>query len=414
LAIFVLTTFAVLYHLQVQRRFFSYFLTSLGLSTLLFLPLFKAFYLTTFNWFLATVLFLLAVFSFSIYQFGFSYLLTRLGFPFFVAYPLVEASRVFFPFDGFPLFNLGEVLVFISPIKGVLHYTTVYGASFLILLTLDWVFKTITHKGRRKLLPLVGVIFLLSVGLFLSQLYLERAKSSPPKGLNFVLVQPFWKEEDQIRNGEKLLPYKVYLINRATSLGKVVLLPESFFGTKDFLNRFMEAFPEGDFIFGKLSVDFNGDRLVALNQVIHISNGKLKEVYTKHKLVPFGEYTPRGFSFLKKLAPYFGGIDFVPGKGERIFSVKGLKIFPLLCSEVFYPLKKKVETLKGVDLVAVFSNDAWFFQSFAFYHLVVVKIRAIETGKPFLFVNSNGYSGLVLPDGTYIGQPFKKIQRITF
>jgi len=389
--------------LFVYKTLVDFLIFGFFFSLFAFLPLFKAFLLVTQSWFLALLGFLLAVFAFSVYQFGTSYLLVRLKLPLFIAYPLVELSRVFIPFDGFPLFNLGEVLANIPLLKFSIHPLTVYGASFLILLTNFLTLKLI----KRELKPIF--VFLFGIGvLTISLLGRYTLNYQPLKGKEFVIVQPFWQEEDQLKEEKKLLPYKILLLTRAAKLGNTILLPESFLGFKDFLNLFGWAFKDKTLLVGKNSVTFEGNKIYALNEVIYLSKGTLKDFYTKRKLVPFGEYTPNLLKFLEKFVPYLAGADYKPGKGVKIFSVNGLRLLPLICGEVFYPL----EVPQKVDLVAVFANDAWFYPLFAKYHLLKVKAQAVETGKSFLFINSNGYSGLVLPNGTYIGRPFSKVFKI--
>ena len=121
-----------------------------------------------------------------------------------------------------------------------------------------------------------------------------------------------------------------------------------------------------------------------------------------------GKYTPCGFRFLERIIPYLGNVDYRRGKYEKVFLVKGIKIEPKICNELFYPFRPLG------DIVALFSNEGWFFAPFTRYTLEEIKAKSIETGKIFIFVNNNGFSGIVYPDGSYVGNPSVKIQILQF
>ena len=362
--------------------------------------------MTTGSILLTIFAFLGIILFYTLLQFGLPWLLTCIGVFYPLAFTLVEVLRLFFPFDGFPYEYLGKVLVN-APLLGLsIHYLTVFGATFLIL-TFNWtVYKLIeyweTDKKRFLFLELVLIISLLvPAAVYKFQLHY------PLYGLKVAIVQPFIGQRDKMSNPDFVKLYTSYLLTFVPKNVDLVLLPETSIpvgATSDFI----KAFSNYNLLFGAENVYFDFQRLnlVAQNLVILAERGKIKDIYAKKILVPFGEYTPKGFKWLEKFIPYLANIEYQPGRFNEIFDFKGLKILPRVCNEVFYPMGE----LKNINLVVVLSNDAWFGFNFAQRHLWEVKLRAIETGKVFIFVNNNGYSGVVYPDGSYIGFPTAKVQ----
>jgi len=377
----------------------------------------KAIFLITGSLFLTVFLFAVIVSLYSLLQFGLSNLLTRLGLFYPLSFTIVEVFRLFFPFNGTPYGYLGKVLVN-APLLGLsLHYATVFGGTLFILTANYLLYKAIERweiEGKRYLAALGGLIFafLLPAAVYKATLKI------PSYGLQIAIVQPFVEQIDKLRNGEFVKLYTERWLLTVPPSVDLVLLPETAIPAPEegAIYDFVKSFSQFNLIFGVQSLLFDFERLSleARNLVVYARKGKIAGVYAKTILVPFGEYTPKGFHFLERFIPYLGGIDYSPGEGETLFEVgKGVKLLPKVCNEVFYPLWGS-KALKEADAVAVLSNDAWFGGNFARRHLDEVRLRAIETGKVFIFVNNNGYSGVVLPNGEYRGIPDAIVQLISF
>ena len=393
--------------LLVNPSFGTFFRFGIVYSFLLLVPFFKAFLLTVGNFFLALFLFLVSIFAFFLLQFGMSYFLTRLGIFLPLSFTLAELFRSYFPFDGFPYYKLGEIWVDVPLLGSNLYYTTVFGGTFLILLVNYLFYKTLEswESHGRKFLALIAVLFAL---LGVSALFREKNLEIPHYGLKIALIQPFLEQEEKLHNEEFVKLYTTYLVSQVPKNVDLVMLPETSV-PPDGIKDFVKTFKGFNLIFGAYDVkfDFKTYDLYALNLAVFAKKGKIEGIYKKRILVPFGEYTPKGFDFLGKFIPYFENIDYRAGNETVIFHFKGLNIVPRICNEVFYNFDRAVEV---GDIVVVLSNDAWFYKPFVKEHLRGVKVRAVETGKVFIFVNNNGWSGIVYPDGTYRGKPFKKLQ----
>lgn len=143
----------------------------------------------------------------------------------------------------------------------------------------------------------------------------------------------------------------------------------------------------------------NTKRDAFYNAVIAI--GKGDGVYTKHRLVPFGEFIP--------LKRFVGGLfdllevpmsDFVPGtKLPKPIMAGNIKIATFICYEIAYP--EQVLSRDGtIDMILTVSNDAWFGHSIAQpQHLEMARMRALEMGRPILFVSNDGITAIINAKG---------------
>ena len=391
-----------------NRSFKAFTLFGLTYSLLLLLPFIKAFKLTTGVWYLTLLAFSVVVFSFFLLQFGITYLLSRLGVFLPLAFTFAELIRTYFPFSGFPYFILGTLFAEIPLLKLDLSFLTIYGGSFLILFINYLLYKLFENwESKGRYLITSAVLFLI---LLVPAVYKAGTLKIPHYGLKIAIVQPLLEQEDKLKHPEFTKLYTTYLVEKASKLSTVVFLPETALPESESAKDFAKAFNRNILFFGKVELvyDFKNYNLYAQNTVYYAKFGVIYDKYVKRILVPFGEYTPKGFQFLERFIPYLGNIDYKPGRFLKTFDLFGLKIEPKICNEVFYPFKPIGDT------VAVFSNDAWFWKSFSMYNLAVVKAKAIETRKVFIFVNNSGFSGIVYPDGSYKGNPTAKVQVLEF
>ncbi len=126
------------------------------------------------------------------------------------------------------------------------------------------------------------------------------------------------------------------------------------------------------------------------------------QIYSKHHLVPFGEYVPLR-DVLAKWITRFDQIpnDFVPGEGPGVFDVSGAQIGDVICFEVAYANHIYDTINAGAQVITVQTNNATYGnttqpeQQFA-----ITRFRAIETQRAFLVASTSGISGLIQNDGS--------------
>ncbi len=385
--------------IMVNGNFRNFSLFGLTFSLVAFLPIFPAIKLVCGNFAVASVVFLLLVFSFFLYQFGSVYLLNKLVKFFPLTYTFAEFTRNFFPFKGFPIFKIGHVAGNLPFFKYSLYYLPAEFWSFLILLFNWLIFKTLENWESGKKRYLVLTFSTLIVLLFLS--YLSPSRNNQPYyNLKLAVINPKIPQKDKLERAHLLKPYLVKTIVDTPKNVELILLPETFLTEEDNVSQFIKTFSERNLIFGATDVRFSFQKLSlhAENTVFFSVKGELKDIYKKRILVPFGEYTPKGFSLLSTFIPYLGGLDYEAGKYAVIFDYKELKFYPLICWEIFFT----PSVPKKVDIVLNLTNNAWFGELFTNYHILVAKVEALKENKIVLLVNNGSFGAVIYPNGNTI------------
>lgn len=125
-------------------------------------------------------------------------------------------------------------------------------------------------------------------------------------------------------------------------------------------------------------------------------DGGLTEIYTKQRLVPFGEFLPyRDFatSITERAAllPY----DFVAGDMAGVWMRDELQVSIGICFEVA-DSQIVHEEVEDSDLILIQTNNATYqFSNQSEQQLLYAKIRSIETGRPLISVSTSGISALI-------------------
>jgi apolipoprotein N-acyltransferase len=129
--------------------------------------------------------------------------------------------------------------------------------------------------------------------------------------------------------------------------------------------------------------------------------GEEPAFYSKHHLVPYGEYVPfrdvvgRRLDFLG--APM---ADYEPGPNPQAVPVNpNLKLGISICYEAAYP-RAVARGARGAELLVNVSNDAWFGDSLAPHqHLQMARQRAAETRRWLLRSTNTGITAVISPSG---------------
>jgi len=127
--------------------------------------------------------------------------------------------------------------------------------------------------------------------------------------------------------------------------------------------------------------------------------GNVKNIYDKHHLVPFGEYTP---DFLSGSLSFLGlgmlveGVSYSKGTGERTFHQEDMPSYGvLICYEIIFS-GAVVDRGNRPDWLLNITNDAWY-GSFngPYQHLLQTRVRAIEEGLPVIRSAGTGISAVI-------------------
>ena len=167
--------------------------------------------------------------------------------------------------------------------------------------------------------------------------------------------------------------------------------------------KFIAEKVKAPLIFGALR--FNRDTKKLFNAVYLInSEGKIKSVYDKTFLVPFGEYLPLGglLKYFKIFNNSYRLIDgFSSGTGLALIKNSGLPNFlPLICYEALFS-NEILGKVKEAHWILNITNDAWFGNgSGPKQHLNIARMRALENNIPLIRVSNNGISAKISQNGT--------------
>jgi apolipoprotein N-acyltransferase len=124
--------------------------------------------------------------------------------------------------------------------------------------------------------------------------------------------------------------------------------------------------------------------------------------YDKVNLVPFGEFVPWPFDFIKKISSEAG--DFQPGNQVVVFPVGTHKVGAFICYESVFPNFVRRFADAGADLLINISNDGWYGASAArWQHLEIVRMRAAENRRWLLRATNDGITSTIDPAGRVLG-----------
>jgi apolipoprotein N-acyltransferase len=118
--------------------------------------------------------------------------------------------------------------------------------------------------------------------------------------------------------------------------------------------------------------------------------------YVKRHPVPFAEYMPfRAIARLVSDKVDLLRVEFAPGDRPGVLPVGGVVVGDVICFEVAYDSIVRDVVTGGAQLLAVQTNNATFNRAEARQQLAMVRLRAVEHGRPALMASTVGISGFV-------------------
>lgn len=160
-----------------------------------------------------------------------------------------------------------------------------------------------------------------------------------------------------------------------------------------------------DFLVGVVEWNFSPPaKPYATNTAVLLNpEGQQTFRYDKRHLVPFGEYVPlrNVLTFAKALTTGIG--DFTPGTKYSIGQLPGGKFGVFICYEAIFPNEIRRFAKDGAQLLINISNDGWFGRSSAPpQHLLMARVRAVESRRWLLRDTNNGFTVAVDPYGRIV------------
>ncbi len=139
------------------------------------------------------------------------------------------------------------------------------------------------------------------------------------------------------------------------------------------------------------------------NAARYMRPGKPDAVYRKRRLVPFAEGVPfeDRWPLIRRLAIPAGGVaGYVPGTSPARMDLDGIPFGVLICFETLFDDTAREYARDGAQFLIAITQDGWWRNSFGYrQHLAFNRLRAIETGRPFVQTSVSGSTASIRPDG---------------
>ena len=404
--------------------------------------------LATFLWSMGFFCFGVSWLNVSIHQFGgaslgVSYLLVGLLSAYLALYPMlftylvqrfqVESAVIFaaiwtlteflrgWVFTGFPWLQFGYTQID-SPFFGIAPIFGVTGLTFFTIWASAVIFNLVFSLSKKQW-NLVGVNALLLLVVGGLSAYAGKVNFVQPKedkGLTVTLAQGNIEQNLKWDPEYLYATVDIYQKQILAHLGKsdLIILPESALPTlENSITPFFEALDKvakeknTEVMIGTVYRDEQSGKL--LNSIVTAGNPDFpyelttKNRYSKHHLVPFGEYVPLE-SLLRPLNSVFNLPMSAFQSGEAVqpsFMAKQHAFAPAICYEIIFGEQLRQNLKKETDYLLTISNDAWFGDSIGpWQHLQMARMRALELGKPLIRATNTGISVFIDAKGNIEAQ----------
>jgi apolipoprotein N-acyltransferase len=314
----------------------------------------------------------------------------------------IESSHVFL---GFAWLALGNAGIDMDLPMRLAPYTSVYGLSFVFLVTATALALAILGRPRPHF------FWLLVLPLLILLPHLPDARSGQQTA---VLVQPNISEDTQWTPAsvDRMQLRLAMLSLRAVVTGgqdrpALVVWPEVpaplYYDADPRLQEYVADLARTARTYLLLGVVTHTPQNAPLNSAILISpDGRLLSRYDKVNLVPFGEFVPWPFDFVKRITTEAG--DFAPGTRVVVSPIGNHRIGTFICYETVFPNFVRGFVANGAEVLFNISNDGYFGRSAARQqHLEIVRMRAAENQRWILRSTNDGITATIDPAGRLRG-----------
>ncbi|HEX2052460.1 MAG TPA: apolipoprotein N-acyltransferase [Actinomycetota bacterium] len=333
----------------------------------------------------------------------------------FLALPLVfllqEFARSRIPWEGFGWGGLGYTQHDNRLALRLAAYTGVWGLSFLVGLANSLLAESIlSYRSRHQF----GLVATALAGMALFPAVLPVPTPDGP-AVKVAMIQGNVPEDtlDPNADDDIVVANHVRLTEEVAGTNPdLVVWPEGAFDRdpllrSDYRQTLVESVRRTDahFLVGAiLGTGVQGD--LRNSSLLLDPQGEVQDIYTKQRLVPFGEWVPLR-SFLQPLVPDVGRIPFDqnPGKESTVFELPQGSFAALICYESTYPDLVRTFVREGARMLVVSANFSSFDHSAASaQHIAFTQMRAAEQRMWVAHASISGISAVVDPAGRVLQQ----------
>lgn len=303
---------------------------------------------------------------------------------------------------GFPWNLAAYVLVEFAELRQLAAWFGSYGVSFLVVLAAVLPAQAIALRTHGRSLSTVLLIVVLGGSWVAGTLRLSHAVPST-HDISLRIVQGNVPQQEKWRPENREPTVARYLaLSAAGGPVDLILWPETAYPgyldeTPKVRERIAAALPKGAVLLtGVPDRALHDPGPVYYNAVqAYDDTGALLARYSKHHLVPFGEYVPfDGWLPIERMTSGLG--DFSPGPGPHTINLPGLpSVAVAICYEIIFP-GNVVDQSNRPDWIFNATNDAWFGTSVGpEQHLAAARMRAVEEGLPVIRAANTGISAVI-------------------
>lgn len=326
-------------------------------------------------------------------------------------------------FTGFPWNLPGETWKAGGMMSQAAALVGAYGLTWITVLLVSTPGLIAINGPRRSTwfslaLALGGLVAMAGYGAA----YLRASPDHPGRPITLRIVQPDFKEQASYPDEtyRAMLERYLEMTTRPSALGRapdLVFWPEGALPRSvneilaeggETIARITQALEPGQtLVFSAFLAQRDGENVKYYNSLFAVRRTvaglETQGAYQKHRLVPFGEYTPRFFKALglTRLVPTPG--DSASGPPPAALDIGLLTIQPLICYESLFPgftRQGEARTKRRAEMIVNLSNDSWFgVTSGPLQTYNLSSYRAIEEGLTLVRSTPNGVSAVIDPHG---------------
>lgn len=318
---------------------------------------------------------------------------------------------------------IGASQYMLLPLIQIADITGILGISFLVVwmnAMVYLVFERLLARGKLPKVKMAVFVVVIGITLVYGRIRIQQtdAAAAAVSKIKVAMIQTgqggVYKHKDPwpfVHLHEEMT--RAALESSTAGNVDLVIWPEAVLTQP--LSRSLEKLPESLFdktgkplLFGAYSGERTGPGIrFYVSAVLVDEKLRVKGIYDKQILVPFGEYIPLGDMFpgLYNLLPYT--IRFWPGDNVVPMTFRDFRFQVNICYEDLFPdlvrLSMNAGYFSGIGLphaIINLTNDSWYGDTFEpLQHLANASFRAIENRRPLVRATNTGISAIVDPVG---------------
>ena len=311
------------------------------------------------------------------------------------------------PWARLPLGQIdATVLVRSSSLFGSYFVTfTIVAVNFCLALA-------ICEKKKEKLLAIVALVlfcFNLALGTVVTLSYNDAGETVKAAAIQGNIPSSEKWDKNSVKKTMKV--YRELTEQAAEQGAKVVVWPETalpyvLFDSQSLSDYVSELARDNDVTIIMSAFTKDEESGQRYNSIIEVKpDGTFgKTIYSKQRLVPFGEFVPMR-SFVTFIFPPLANIgmledDLLAGESSEVIDSDVGMIGCGICFDSIYETLIAESVKNGAEMIVVSTNDSWFSDSAALdMHNSQSRIRAIESGRYIVRSANTGISSIIDPMG---------------